>query len=290
MKKRPCLVVSALIAGVGFLFAFVACGGGIGVDLSIVTLDLTETIAKVPVAADDAFTEVEDALADLGMPPQDLAALEAEFDQALSGIEEALEEFPTLLPIPHLGASIEFSLPFVVIDGLRFSGGILNHQILQGIGDLRADLAGLLDRQRTSPQHVGERPARGVLHDDVVQPIFGRTGVVHRQDIGMPQRAGRHRLTPKARHELLIARQPAGQYLDSDITIQGWLVRLVHHRHAAFAQQLRDDVLADFPADQRIQLLSSLIRGCETSTATMHLNLAARPHRGPAKEYFNTDR
>lgn len=136
MKKRPCLVVSALIAGVGFLFAFVACGGGIGVDLSIVTLDLTETIAKVPVAADDAFTEVEDALADLGMPPQDLAALEAEFDQALSGIEEALEEFPTLLPIPHLGASIEFSLPFVVIDGLRFSGGILNHQILQGIGDL----------------------------------------------------------------------------------------------------------------------------------------------------------
>ena len=136
MKKRPCLVVSALIAGVGFLFPVIVCGGGIGVSLSIVTLDLTETIAKVPVAAGDAFTEVEGALADLGMPPQDLAALEAEFDQALSGIEEALEEFPTLLPIPHLGASIEFSLPFVVIDGLRFSGGILNHQILRGIGDL----------------------------------------------------------------------------------------------------------------------------------------------------------
>ncbi len=136
MKKRPYLVVSALIAGVGFLFPFVVCGGGIGVGVSIVTVDLTETIAKVPVAAGDAFTEVEDALADLGMPQAVLDELAAEFDQALSEVEEALEGFPMLLPTPHFGASIEFSLPFVVIDGLRFSGGILNDQILRGIGGL----------------------------------------------------------------------------------------------------------------------------------------------------------
>ena len=70
------------------------------------------------------------------MPQAVLDQLAAEFDQALSGIEEALDEFPILLPIPHLGASIELSLPFVVIDGLRFSGGMLNDVMLRGVGSL----------------------------------------------------------------------------------------------------------------------------------------------------------
>jgi hypothetical protein len=124
------------MTGVGFLFSVLVLAGGIGVELPIYTIDLSETLAKAPGAAEGAFTAIEGALADLGMPQAVLDDLAAEFDQALSGIEEALEEFPTLLPMPHLGASIEFSLPFVVIDGLRFSGGVLNDQILRGIGDL----------------------------------------------------------------------------------------------------------------------------------------------------------
>jgi len=118
------------------LFSFGAQAGGIGVELPIYTVDLSGTLAKVSVAVQGAFSEIEGALADLGMPPADLDAVAAQFDQALSDVEQGLGEFPSLIPIPHFGGSIEFSLPFVVIDGLRFSGGVLNDRILRGIGGL----------------------------------------------------------------------------------------------------------------------------------------------------------
>ena len=118
------------------LFSFGAQAGGIGVELPIYTVDLSGTLAKVAVAVQGAFAEIEGALADLGMPPADLNAVAAQFDQALSDVEQGLGEFPSLVPIPHFGGSIEFSLPFVVVDGLRFSGGILNDRILRWIGGL----------------------------------------------------------------------------------------------------------------------------------------------------------
>ena len=128
-------VAGILVVWLG-LFSFGAQAGGIGVELPIYTVDLSGTLAKVSVAVQGAFTEIEGALADLGMPPADLDAVAAQFDQALSDVEQGLGEFPSLVPIPHFGGSIEFSLPFVVVDGLRFSGGVLNDRILRGIGGL----------------------------------------------------------------------------------------------------------------------------------------------------------
>jgi len=134
MKTRWWLA-GILVVWLGF-FSFGAQAGGIGVELPIYTVDLSGTLAKVSVAVQGAFTEIEGALADLGMPPADLDAVVAQFDQALADVEQGLGEFPSLVPIPHFGGSIEFSLPFVVVDGLRFSGGILNDRILRGIGGL----------------------------------------------------------------------------------------------------------------------------------------------------------
>lgn len=136
MKKQRGLAVGGLVAAVVCLVPWCGFAGGIGAELPIYTVDLSGTLAKVSVAVQGAFTEIEGALADLGMPPADLDALAAQFDQALSEVEQGLGEFPSLVPIPHFGGSIEFSLPFVVVDGLRFSGGVLNDRILRGIGGL----------------------------------------------------------------------------------------------------------------------------------------------------------
>jgi len=134
MRMR-CWSVGIPVVLIG-LFSVAAQAGGIGVEFPLYMVDLTRTLANVPVAVQGAFAEIEDALADLGMPPAELATLSAQFDQALSDVEQGLAAFPSLIPVPHLGGSIEFSLPLGVVDGLRFSGGVLNDQILRGIGGL----------------------------------------------------------------------------------------------------------------------------------------------------------
>ena len=178
MKTRWWLVgIAVALIGGGTV---VAQAGGIGVELPIYTVDLSGTLAKVSVAAQGAFTEIEAALADLGMPPADLAALAAQFDQALSDMEQGLGEFPTLLPIPHFGGSIEFSLPFTLIDGVRISGGILNDRVLRGIGDL----VGVLIPQPIVEVEVEEDGFEASFEADVsFSSLVLSTDVVKRLDL-----------------------------------------------------------------------------------------------------------
>ena len=110
-----------------------ARAGGFDVGCEIVSVDVAGTLTSVPVALRGAFDEILAMLADQGVPPVELADIEADFDSALADLNANLDAFPTLLPLPLLGGGIEFSVPWVVIDGVRLSGGILNGAIVRGL-------------------------------------------------------------------------------------------------------------------------------------------------------------
>jgi hypothetical protein len=110
-----------------------ARAGGFDVGCEIVSVDVAGTLTRVPVALRGAFDEILAMLADQGVPPVELADIEADFDSALADLNANLDAFPTLLPLPLLGGGIEFSVPWVVIDGVRLSGGILNGAIVRGL-------------------------------------------------------------------------------------------------------------------------------------------------------------
>ena len=124
---------------------------------------------------------------------------------------------------------------------------------LQGIGDLRADITRPRDRKRTLTEQLLECTTRGVLHNDVTQPIMGGTRVVDGEDIGVAECTCRHSLTTESGHELLVPGQGTGEDLDGHIAMEGGLVGFVHHSHPSLAQPFRDDVGTYFPADQWVQ-------------------------------------
>lgn len=122
MIKRASLLRGAILVGLVLLIPSSTLAGGIGLSIPFYTLNLTETLGRVPIAVDEA-------LGALGVP-------EADADEIVAELEAVLLDFPGFLPVPLLGGSIEFSLPFVLIDGLRLSGGFLNDQILRGAAGL----------------------------------------------------------------------------------------------------------------------------------------------------------
>ena len=107
--------------------SFSGLAGGIGAGLSFYTLDLSPTMAQIP-------TAVSDSLDALGIAGADKSTILADLETTLAQIEA---DFPvSSTPIPLLGGSIGISLPFIVVDELRISGGILNDSLLRGIADL----------------------------------------------------------------------------------------------------------------------------------------------------------
>jgi hypothetical protein len=124
------------MAGVFLALALVAPGtraGGLDVGCEIVSVDVAGTLTRVPGAFQGAFDEILAVLAVQGLPPAELANIEADFDSAMADLNASLVAFPTLLPLPLLGGAIEVSLPWVVIDGVRLSAGILNGTIVRGL-------------------------------------------------------------------------------------------------------------------------------------------------------------
>ncbi len=127
MTKRGTLLRGAIPITLVLLISPLVLAGGIALEIPFYTIDLTATLAQVPAA-------VEDSLDALGVPSADVGEVVAELNTALAEIETKLPV--TSLPVPLLGGSIEFSLPFVLIDGLRLSGGFLSDALLRGVADL----------------------------------------------------------------------------------------------------------------------------------------------------------
>lgn len=127
MTKRGALLRGAIPITLVLLIPSLALAGGIALEIPFYTIDLTATLAQVP-------TAVADSLDALGVPSADADEVIAELNTALAEIETELPV--SSLPVPLFGGSIEFSLPFVLIDGLRLSGGFLNDALLRGVADL----------------------------------------------------------------------------------------------------------------------------------------------------------
>lgn len=128
--RATCCAALILCACVG------AYAGGVSFGSLLYTVDVTGTFAKVPLAANEAFDALETAMVDMGVPPGDRAEIRQEFENGLDAVEQALGEAPTRLPVPLLGGSLEIGLPLFVIDGIRFSAGLLSDGLVRGIASL----------------------------------------------------------------------------------------------------------------------------------------------------------
>lgn len=129
----------AAVAVVSLALALGATGSraaGLHLGCEIVSLDVTGTLARVPVALGAGSDALLAMLADQGMPPSNLADIEADLGLAIADLTTGLSTIPTLLPVPLLGGGVEIPLPWVVIDGIRVSGGILDTAMVRGIVDM----------------------------------------------------------------------------------------------------------------------------------------------------------
>jgi len=120
--------MKGLIFGVIILLSsFAAFSGGVGLDLSVCTVDLSGPFSRVHGAASSALTA-------LGVPTTAAASILTDLDSSLADIEE---EYPIeYFPIPLVGGTIEISLPLIVIDKVVFSGGLINDSLMRGIADM----------------------------------------------------------------------------------------------------------------------------------------------------------
>jgi hypothetical protein len=113
-----------------------ASAGGVTLGVPICTLDVSAMLARVPLAVGDAFAAVESALLGLGVPPAALDEVRIRIDESLGQIDIFAQALPPFLPVPLLGGTVEISLPLVVVNSLRFTGGLLNEKLLRGIARL----------------------------------------------------------------------------------------------------------------------------------------------------------
>jgi len=132
MKERLLHAFAGVICGL-LAHAVVASAGGVTFAVPMYTLDLSGAMAQVPVAVEAAFAGVEGALIDYGLAPEEVDEIRDRVDESLVQIEELWQTVPPLLPMPLLGGTIEFSLPLVIVDSLRFTGGMLNDDLLRGV-------------------------------------------------------------------------------------------------------------------------------------------------------------
>jgi hypothetical protein len=135
MKRRLLRVSAATICGI-LIHAASAVAGGVTFGVPVYVLDLSGTLDRIPIAVEGAFAAVEGALIDLGVPPADLDEIRDRIDETLDQVDGFAQTFPPLLPVPLLGGTIEISLPLIVVDSLRFTGGVLSDGLLRGVARL----------------------------------------------------------------------------------------------------------------------------------------------------------
>ena len=116
------------------------------------------------------------------------------------------------------------------------------------VGDLDGVLDGARRRQRTPRQHLRERLAAHVLHDDEIEAVGG-VDLVNRDDVRMNERGGRARLAdePFVLPGFLTA--ASGQDLDGDLALEARIDGAPHFSHAARAKARGDLVVQQLAAD-----------------------------------------
>ena len=132
MKTRLVGVSTVVVCGI-LIHVAMAAAGGITFGVPIYTLDLSDTLDRIPAAADGAFTALEGALIDLGVSPAELEEIRDRIDETLDQVDDFAQAFPPLLPIPMVGGTVEISLPLIVVDSVRFTGGILSDGLLRRV-------------------------------------------------------------------------------------------------------------------------------------------------------------
>ena len=135
MTRQPVRTALVVVCAV-FLWGLSAAAGGLIFGFPLFTLDVSTTLTQLPVAVNEALDVLEAMAIDLGMSGSELDELRAQFDDAVSSIEGFTDAFPAWIPIPLIGAGIEFGLPLLVIDGVRFSGGFLSDKLVRSIADI----------------------------------------------------------------------------------------------------------------------------------------------------------
>ncbi len=135
MSQRP-VSTTAVVVCMLLLSGLSVAAGGLYIGVPIFTLDLTTALTQLPVAVNGAFDALETIFIDLGVPPAELGEIRAQFDDALTGIEDFTSEFPAYVPVPLIGGGIEFGLPLRVIDGIRISGGLLSENLVRSISGM----------------------------------------------------------------------------------------------------------------------------------------------------------
>ncbi len=132
VMSRAAWTVTVVLVG-AFAVGAAVHASGISLGLEAYTLDMTGTWLQVPVAASAAFDELEAMLSDLGVPPAELAALAAEFDDVVRDLSAVVGGLPTLVPVPLVALGAEIPLSWVVIDGARASVGFLDDRLVRGV-------------------------------------------------------------------------------------------------------------------------------------------------------------
>lgn len=132
MSQRPVCTTAVVVCAL-LLSGLSVAAGGLYLGMPVFTLDLTTTLTQLPVAVNGAFDALEATFIDLGVPPAELGEIQAQFDAALTSIEDFTSEFPAWVPVPLIGGGIEFGLPLLIIDGIRISGGLLSESLVRSI-------------------------------------------------------------------------------------------------------------------------------------------------------------
>ncbi|MBN1858768.1 hypothetical protein JW848_06140 [Candidatus Bipolaricaulota bacterium] len=147
LRARPMKGLVWLILLATLTATITGMAGGLGFGFPFYTINVLPAVEQAPVIMDQAAEAWEAALIADGLPPEVARGLAAEIEAVGDQIAASIPSWTTgtpgillqAIPIPHIGGAIEFGLPFVVLDTLRFEAGWLSETLV-----LKAlDLAGL---------------------------------------------------------------------------------------------------------------------------------------------------
>ena len=115
------------------------------------------------------------------------------------------------------------------------------------VHDLLADVRGVVRRQRSARDAIGQRLALDPLEDQVAGFVPGLLEAMDGGDVGMVERGEQLGFALEAGELLGIARDLGGQRLDRNEPIELAIAGEVDHAHATAAELAFDDVVAEFP-------------------------------------------